>query len=555
MSLEVNTYTINHGYSANSQVIDSSGVNWAYARNFSLSNSFKWSSTNAVNTAAGGIGDNIICPGGIRIDGDLVITAGYTDGFAIRRIENDGSISLIYSEATPDSYANWTSCALDKVNHQAYIGIYARDAIVQYDYRDVVTGGSTVDSSVWRVANGFTQTQSGNSYTCGLDICGDYLYIGGYAGTSYQIRRNLATQAMDNIDVSSYVAAGYRGRMIYEPSTNRMWNLCAYNGDFWVTINPDNSTGHPTAPAWTVNTRISTTLFYGLNDIYAGGIVQDPNNDDYLWFMSNYGAIIKADIGPVLRGESASPTLIQRSDDWYYPLLNVNPVPSADGYHGMNPHPVYGSDMIIINSDRGFYNYYGWVDKENCQVVGINYYSNSYWDKGGTHRYPVSNGMQTSYGPVPLLVTTADSSQYLVYSGYAGTDGYRFRTWDIDMFELCQSSYIIWGDFSLASNKNIGAVQLKQFNEMVYVLSGTTFTCEVSNDSGATWESYDYEGESLHQFNSTGNVCRVKVTMTGDGKKCSYMLGSTYPNVTIYGVTGLFNKNYTNVSSKKIKGV
>ena len=68
-------------------------------------------------------GDRVIgFPNGYEVDGDLLFTAGWGDGFAIRRLNNDGSLTKIFHDNnflyrdTSSTYNHMQSVAIDTIN-------------------------------------------------------------------------------------------------------------------------------------------------------------------------------------------------------------------------------------------------------------------------------------------------------------------------------------------------------------------------------------------------------------------------------------------------------
>ena len=59
--------------------------------------------SNTTTNSSGGQydgGDRVIgFPNGYEIDGDLLFTVGWGDGFAVRRLNNDGSMTRIFHDS------------------------------------------------------------------------------------------------------------------------------------------------------------------------------------------------------------------------------------------------------------------------------------------------------------------------------------------------------------------------------------------------------------------------------------------------------------------------
>ena len=82
-------------------------------------------SNTVVNSSSGDYdgGDRVIgFPNGYEVDGDLLFTAGWGDGFAVRRLNDDGSLTKIFQETqflyrdTGSTYNHMQSVAIDTIN-------------------------------------------------------------------------------------------------------------------------------------------------------------------------------------------------------------------------------------------------------------------------------------------------------------------------------------------------------------------------------------------------------------------------------------------------------
>src|SRR6056300_503100 len=95
-------------------------------------------------------GDRVMgYPNGYEVDGDLLFTAGWGDGFAVRRLNNDGTLSRIYSESqflyrdTGSTYNHMQSVAIDTTNKLGVVMTYNVDGYTTFDYSGCVDGGTT----------------------------------------------------------------------------------------------------------------------------------------------------------------------------------------------------------------------------------------------------------------------------------------------------------------------------------------------------------------------------------------------------------------------------
>jgi len=95
-------------------------------------------------------GDRVIgFPNGYEIDGDLLFTVGWGDGFAVRRLNNDGSLTKIYQETqflyrdTSSTYNHLQSVAIDTTNKLGVVMTYNVEGYTTFDYSGCTNGGTT----------------------------------------------------------------------------------------------------------------------------------------------------------------------------------------------------------------------------------------------------------------------------------------------------------------------------------------------------------------------------------------------------------------------------
>jgi hypothetical protein len=358
--------------------------------------------------------------------------------------------------------------------------------------------------------------------------------------------------SFDHISVINLRNSGERGSYYYDSTNNRLYIWWGYNGEYWVVLNPDKATNDATNPAKAYNLRVRDLC--GTDDMWSGGVIVDNSNPNHIWVHAYYGRMMKIDISNVLAETATVPTLLCSYNKYASTWMDTMLV----GRHSIMMHPMYGSDLPLIQPDRGWWRSFGWFDKENCLPVGPSTTGSSHFDGVNKHRYTMysNNTLVFDYGSIPDVITTANGSQYVVHAAYGG-DGYRFRTWTTDKFKLYTSGNIVYGPFKFDDNAYIKYVHLEKFNsDTIFKPTGTDFVVEVSNNGGTTWETYNYNNsEELHEFTSTGNEVRVKVTMTGNGYKHGYMMTIDFPSVHIYGGK-FYNHMLPNMSqSFKIKGI
>ena len=84
-----------------------------------------------------------------EIDGDLLFTVGWGDGFAVRRLNDDGTMTRLFYDSqflwrdTTSTYNHITSVAIDKINKKGVAMTYNVEGYTTFDYSGLVNGGST----------------------------------------------------------------------------------------------------------------------------------------------------------------------------------------------------------------------------------------------------------------------------------------------------------------------------------------------------------------------------------------------------------------------------
>ena len=159
-------------------------------------------------------GDRVIgFPNGYEIDGDLLFTVGWGDGFAVSRLNNDGTMTRIYQETqflyrdTGSTYNHLQSIAIDTTNKLGVVMTYNVDGYTTFDYSGCVNGGTTfvkdarpTHSNPQRFiggagSSGLNISSAGLYYTSGMVAAGEWIYVGEYDARHYRrvCRRNLNT--------------------------------------------------------------------------------------------------------------------------------------------------------------------------------------------------------------------------------------------------------------------------------------------------------------------------------------------------------------------------
>ena len=193
-------------------------------------------------------GSAVISKDGMRVDDNLILTVGWnggvSGGFAVRRIETNGSLTLLYHDDKPaNSYGYYTSIALDTVHGVAYVGNQVYDNITEYDYSAFQNNGSgpvTKGRNLTEAANDLPSDEVGRSYNNGIEVVGDFLYfVSDDKVESEAYRWHIPTETKMNISVINKRNDGRYGTLNYFPDSNRLYISFYDNGETWVIANPD----------------------------------------------------------------------------------------------------------------------------------------------------------------------------------------------------------------------------------------------------------------------------------------------------------------------------
>ena len=167
-------------------------------------------------------GDRLIGFGQYGVDGDLLITCGWGDGVAIRRLNNDGSMTKLWHDNnalfrdTTSTYNHMHSMDIHKGSSQIHVSSHNVDGYSMIDYSDIKNTATTTNnvvntrpSSKYMFSNGVNVDRSGVAYGSDVATAGDWLYFNDYSATHYKKspRRHWTSDTEELIDgtSSSYI--------------------------------------------------------------------------------------------------------------------------------------------------------------------------------------------------------------------------------------------------------------------------------------------------------------------------------------------------------------
>jgi len=497
-------------------------------------------------------GDRVIgFTSGYDIDGDLLFTVGWGDGFAVRRLNNDGTLTKIYHESnflyrdTGSVYNHLQSVAVDKTNKLGVVMTYNVDGYTTFDYGGCINGGTTFvkdsrpthsnpDTFIGSqdTGNGFVR-RAGNSYEGGLCAAGQWIYAGDHNANHYRkvMRRNLNTGVEERLDATSSGTdiksgsasmdrSGYRYKIFYDEINDRIFYMPFYNGNFNLVL--DASTSSPEL-VWCDVADAGQG-----DDGYEGGLfIPDPVNEPNIVCIGGSSRLLKLNITPCLTG--SAPTVLKRVElfnNWEnnieYPVnfrfgtkyqkTSGTPMDKTPGYPEHCP----------TSADRGYATIRGFVDWDNEQTAAVLRHDNTVED--------TSNGRgrsyRSDYGVPMVLMSSANGTKYWIQMGY-GADGHSFTIWDEDDYpnQLVGNWELVHGTFTLDNDANVDMVHVAGVNNFK-IPTNCTLTIYVSNDNGSTWETYDRQSDDAHVFTSNGTQLRVKIVAGGQPDLAPYYIGN-----------------------------
>jgi len=524
-------------------------------------------------------GDRVIgFHNGYDIDGDILITVGWGDGCAVRRLNNDGSMTKLYHDNqalyrdTSSTYNHLQSCAMAKGVNKAVIGTYNVYGYSIIDYRGAVdgttNGGAVIredrpahtnptdfidDSGTNSRANGYIR-RYGSSYYGALCAAGEWIYASSHdSNTHYKKygRRNLATGAQEFIsgvtDKKSGTADedrnGYRAFLAYDEVNDRMFYF-NHDGNGAFTVILDASTASPEAVWCDLEDTIAGTNSVFTMSGYSreqGLYIPDPVSAPNVIIMGGYDYIMEVNFTPCLTG--GVPNVTKRTSNRNYTngvnhpgnMRLGNKFQKSTGTP-MDKMPDYAGSFCGYYADRGYAKVDGgFVDTDNFKIYARKETSNYVEDQasvyGGSAR---GRSFQSDYAVNAVLMSSANGSKYWVRMGY-GSDGHSFRIWPeaTKPIEFIGNWEIEYGTYTLDNSANVDMVFVGGASYFC-IPTNCTLSIFVSNDNGTTYEAYNKDTVESHVFGSTGTQLRLKLIATGHPNKAPFLVSQT-PLTVDYG--------------------
>lgn len=449
-----------------------------------------------------------------------IFSCSWGDGFAIRKINDDGSITRVYGVSHGNGYNHHTGIAVHEGTGKVFVNQYNTPRMGIIDIQPWIDAGHPDDGSGITQTNNiymgdapynFPTDRTGTSYENGLKLAGDWLYMASYARNNVNggvWRWNVRTYESQLIDIANntYNSSNWEGSFVYDETNDKLFYQVRWNGGLNIIENA--STDNPTAFRIHHPSGNQHCTYKGI--VYIDG---NPNRiltgGDWRYFEYDI-----SECGP----ENQTPVKIREQ----YGRNNDSPFNNYMWFGSEDPYMIdeykggnstYRHNWIPVHSDRGWNRKGAWFDLEEFKMVGRNG-ENDYSHQRDT--------VFSDYQGGTFKVTSAGGNDYWIYAGYSW-DGNRIRVYSAPwLFET--SAEIVFGNGSanrrFDDNAAIAAVDLDQAGWDKYVPSGCVLSISVSNNNGSTWETYS---GGIHTFSSTGIDLKARYTFSNQENKSVYM--------------------------------
>ena len=484
----------------------------------------------------------------VIIDKQWILSVGWGDGIALRRINDNGTITRVWGSDYGNGYNHHSALAFHKPTMTAYICQYntPRMGVLDLSAWDAA-GRPDNGSGIVKYDNiyqkdttwNFPTDRVGTSYESGLKIAGDWLYMASYARDTINgvYRWNVYTREYQLLPIANlnWNTASWEGTFVYDDRLDKLFYQLRWSGGLNIIENA--STENPTAYHISFSGHGADHCVYkGI--VYIGG---DTNRilcgGDWRFFDLDISGCNESNATPVFNREVYTSGGYHAMNN-YMPFGSEDPY-NEDEYRGGTP---YGHAFIRIMPDRGWLRKSGWFDLDNFQPVG----------RTGEDNY--SHQKDTvffDYSGCFYKVTSANGTDYYIAMGYSW-DGHRVNVYNKPHL-LKTSSEVLFNVGDALSGNNIAAINLSDTAYEIFTPSNTTASVSVSNNGGTTWESYS---SGIHTFSSAGTNCKVKYTFSGQENKMPYMKSpyTRNPTAVVYG-DGYLNSSNAKTLNYKISGI
>ena len=443
--------------------------------------------------------------------GDLIISAGWGNGFAIRRLGANGTPYLLYAddqfnETTYRSTINhFSSMAVDTENKKVYLGsTWTSDVgLIVIDYSPFENSDTWTNLTTTFHCNGTvngTSTTSGwqadmvgSHYFNAFALAGNWLYFtqhSTYHGEAQSAQRfNVNTYEYEQVTEVNQTA-GYqrRGHVWYDAPRDRIHLQSFYGNSYHVVTNASSDD----------NAESVNIGQYSENR--GSGFILDDDDPDIVYNLTN-SRIRKIDISDALAKTGADGE--QLAEYYADGALSI-------GYQKIAA-PTGSSKFIQVIADRAWHRNNSYFDEDNDRVIGL---------LRDTTNASVGSAVLSDYGNWVRRVKANNGTYYDLWLAY-GYHGHKFWIWnDGEGTGFEETAEVVCGTFSLTDNSNVTEMMIPAD---VITKTGTACSLEVSNNNGSTYESYT--PNSLHTFSSTGNSVKIKITFSNPNDAAAYVWG------------------------------
>lgn len=493
-----------------------------------------------------------------EVDGDLLFSVGWGDGMAVRRLNNDGTLTKLFHDNnflwrdSGSTYNHMQSIAISKDSQKGVAMTYNVDGYTTFDYSGLLNGGTTFVKDARPThsnpqifigsqdTGGGYVSSAGLYYTGALSAAGDWIYASEYDARHYKrvMRRNISTGVeerlwMDatagNIMYPGSTAVdrnGYRGWTMYDEHNDRILWANYYNANFSIILNA--STSNP------------QSVWCDLGDAGAGDdgyeqgwFIPDPVNSPNVFWVGASGRHVKVNITPCFTG--STPTILQtvyegssNPGQSYNNLFRAGTKYQTANANSPTDKMIGYPDFVPTTADRGRAMIPGWVDTTNNRYVALYRFDNLTEDTTSLGR---GRSYRSDYGTNMFRMYSANGTPWWIQMGY-GYDGHSFKIYsDSIRNELIENWEITYGAYVLDNSASIDFVYWNQVD--YFVPNGCSLNFFVSNNNGESWESYTGTDTAEHNFSSSGNQLLCKVTGSGDASKNAYKMSDNKDGVML----------------------